>query len=353
MEHTSKRNGYLDFLKFLFSLGIIGVHSDACGFSFRLISAGYLGVEFFFLVSGYFVARQATKDRKKSGNTQAISNFFIKRICSFFPFYFVAFLYSFVIHNVVNRSATFPDVLYKLYSSLFDILPLQIGNLPSLCVTGVQWYIGSLFVISPVLYALIFKYGSSFTKVFAPIIGVFSLGIVCFQIGTLSVPGTIIYNTFLCGLFIAAGDLFLGAAVYEISETLSKLNFTRIGLWSLHIMRTVLLASAMVLVFANSTGYNDLAFILIIFVYLCLLFGHPVNLPNGLNNICSELGKISMVAFMVHVKTGELVNYCCTGISEPERFVLYYLISIAVAYILYYVTKFLNENTKLKKLFID
>ena len=54
MKENLKHNGYLDFLKFLFALGIIGVHSNACGFSFRLISSGYLGVEFFFLVSGYY-----------------------------------------------------------------------------------------------------------------------------------------------------------------------------------------------------------------------------------------------------------------------------------------------------------
>lgn len=115
----------------------------------------------------------------------------------------------------------------------------------------------------------------------------------------------------------------------------------------------LLLIGAIVLVFANSSGYNDLAFILVMFLYLCLLFGHPVRLPEILNTICLELGKISIIVFMVHVKTGELVNYCFTNLTETERFVLYYLISLGLAYLLYYVTIMLRRTISLKKLFLQ
>lgn len=353
MKENLKHNGYLDFLKFLFALGIIGVHSNACGFSFRLISSGYLGVEFFFLVSGYFVTREAIKTRSVSSSPQNITNHFIKRLLNFFPFYLIPFIYSFVVHNIVHQVSDFTVVLWNLYNSLFDIIPLQIENFPSLCVTGVQWYISALFIVSPLLYALIFKYGNTFTMVFAPILGVFSLGFVYFQIGSFSAAGIIMYNNFLCGLFIAIGDMFLGAAVFEISEGISQLNFSKCGLWFLRITRMLLLIGAIVLVFANSSGYNDLAFILVMFLYLCLLFGHPVRLPEILNTICLELGKISIIVFMVHVKTGELVNYCFTNLTETERFVLYYLISLGLAYLLYYVTIMLRRTISLKKLFLQ
>ncbi len=159
------------------------------------------------------------------------------------------------------------------------------------------------------------------------------------------------YNNFLCGLFIAIGDMFLGATVFEISEGISKLNFSKRGLWFLHIIRMALLIGAIVLIFANSSGYNDLAFILVMFLYLCLLFGHPVRLPGIINTICLEFGKISVIVFMVHVKTGELVNYCFTNLAEPKRFVLYYLISLVLAYLIYYVTIMLRRKINLKKLF--
>ena len=348
-----KHNGYLDLLKFLFALGVIGVHSNLCNFSFRLIPSGYLGVEFFFMVSGYFVTKSALKERvvPKTGN--CVVAYFTKRAWKILPYYFAALLYCFIIFCILERVSSAIEVFQLLYKGLFDLLPLQIAFLPALSLTGVQWYIGALLVVSSVLYVLVYKYQGSFVYVFGPILGTFALGSVYLQVATFSDGGNLMYNSFLSGLPIAIGNMFLGASVYGISHTLSKTAFTRFGWILLRAIRALILVGEIVLLFSESNGFNDLAFIMGMYFYLCLFFARPINLPSGLNRICVELGKVSLVVFMVHIKTGQWVNQNLLAIPETERLALYYLISIAVAYILYYATNVLTKNAKLKNIFIE
>lgn len=350
MAKKLKRDGYLDLLRFLFALSIIGVHSNACGFSYRLISSGYLGVEFFFMVSGYFIAKSAMQDRLISRDPQNIIRHFAHRLKKIMPIFFISFLYGFIVVCILEKATSVTAVFQLFYANIFDLFPLQIACFPAISLTGVQWYIGALLVISPILYALILRYGEVFSKVFAPLIGLFALGSVYLQIASFSAAGILMYNSFLCGLPIGLGNMFLGATVYELSCSLSRVNFTILGRLVIRTIRILLLVGIFANLFAVSTGYNDLVFILAIFFYLCLLFAHPVCLPTGLNRICAELGKISTVVFLVHIKTGEWINRYLAYLPETERFVLYYIVSLGIAYVFYYVIKF--SGKKLKKLFL-
>ena len=82
-----QRNTCIDFLKFIFALIIVCYHTT--GFynmgSHSLCVSGYIGVEFFFIVSGYLLANKA--DREKNADIYeanikmtAIKNSFITYI---------------------------------------------------------------------------------------------------------------------------------------------------------------------------------------------------------------------------------------------------------------------------------
>ena len=58
----NKRNGAIDLLKFLFSLMIVIYHGRLFANAENpLFRAGKIGVEFFFIVSGYLMAAKAEK----------------------------------------------------------------------------------------------------------------------------------------------------------------------------------------------------------------------------------------------------------------------------------------------------
>ena len=62
-EMNKKRNGFIDIMKLVFCLGVILNHLNTVSVSFQMntivMRYGFLGVEFFFIVSGYLMAKKA------------------------------------------------------------------------------------------------------------------------------------------------------------------------------------------------------------------------------------------------------------------------------------------------------
>ena len=62
MESGKKaRNGSLDLMKFVFSIVIVLLHSGNLFGRNKFFPAGHIGVEFFYIVSGYYMAKSALR----------------------------------------------------------------------------------------------------------------------------------------------------------------------------------------------------------------------------------------------------------------------------------------------------
>ena len=60
---TKKRNGNIEILRFIFCMLIILVHFPQ-EVRYFFGASGYLGVEFFFMISGLFLGRKLKKDKE-------------------------------------------------------------------------------------------------------------------------------------------------------------------------------------------------------------------------------------------------------------------------------------------------
>lgn len=351
MTKASSHNGYLDFLKFVFALGVMGVHTYLMGYDFRLVYCGHLGVDFFFMVSGYFTARAAMKARTKK-NPNAPAQYFRHRISGFYPFFFAACLYSFLILQMLQRG-TWATIKQDLYNSIFDFLPFQVEGFPSICVTSVQWYVGTLFVVAPLLYLVLFYMGNSFSIVVAPILGTFLFGLIQMKRGELSSVGIFIGDVFFAGFLRGIADICFGSVLYALSQEWGKAKLTRRGYIVMRIVRLILLAISVRLLFMSNSGYGDFVFVATIFWYLLLLFSFPVNAAFFKKPIFTELGKVSSTLFMVHVKTGQLISYLWPTGKIIPRLIVYYLTSIIVAWGLYHLVELFRSRQILRRFFIQ
>lgn len=134
-----KRNSAIDFYKFLLSLVIVTLHSN-----WELCPQGYLGVESFFLISGYFLAQKDVPSFKDA---------VIKRVISIYPIYVFALLIMMIVD------------CFHGYFLLFKQLPLYLSSLQVLTVKSVEsnfvqsvsylWFVPVyLHVISLYLYMI-------------------------------------------------------------------------------------------------------------------------------------------------------------------------------------------------------
>lgn len=84
-----KINGEIELLRFVFAIGVVLVHSrNLFGEEWRYFLKGSFGVEFFFIVTGFFLAKSVSKkneggDSQKSGKRNA-AVYFQESMCNLY-----------------------------------------------------------------------------------------------------------------------------------------------------------------------------------------------------------------------------------------------------------------------------
>lgn len=110
-------------------------------FKHTLFGNGFLGVNFFFVLSGFLITYLLIKEKKKNKNIQIV-NFWIRRILRIWPLYFASVFYGFVIFpytkilsgSVPNETAN--PWYYLGFISNFDYIK---KGLPDARGLGVLW----------------------------------------------------------------------------------------------------------------------------------------------------------------------------------------------------------------------
>ena len=117
-ENTTKIAG-LDSLRFFAFLSIFIFHAT------DLLPKGYLGVDFFFVLSSFLLTYLVFKELEQSDNFSR-KNFFMRRSLRIFPLYFLVVVFSLIalpiIANYFNISITLPNnhLYYWLFLSNYE-----------------------------------------------------------------------------------------------------------------------------------------------------------------------------------------------------------------------------------------
>ncbi len=136
-----QRNGTIDFLRFVFAVGIVFGHADKIWLG---IPNGWIGVEFFFLVSGWLMCNKAV--RVEEPVTIGMMKAFIRRkLGGFYP--------EAVVARVLGRGSicipSFYTTLRQAVSAsahvVLDALMLQVVVARPSNPGAVMWYIPELY----------------------------------------------------------------------------------------------------------------------------------------------------------------------------------------------------------------
>ncbi len=96
---SSPRNGKTDLLKFLFAVTVAIYHFN-CTTEYKkeIFNSAYMAVEFFFLVSGYFMAKTLSKleNRKDIDVLKESLKFSKKKYMSIFPYHVYAYILTII-----------------------------------------------------------------------------------------------------------------------------------------------------------------------------------------------------------------------------------------------------------------
>ncbi len=358
VKTTKKHNGIIGIWKFLFSLLILAFHITAFeSESHTLFSCGAIGVDFFFLVSGYLLAKKVAGETRRLNGApcdipKSTWKFLLGKIRVFYPYLLVAFLVLFVIRFLQGQWS-----IREYLDSTNDLLLLQTVSVKSQRMVGASWYLSAMLVAMLIIYPMMKKFQRTFSLLIAPSACAVLGGYLLYT--QASIRSWNAWAGILCvGLFKAFLEIAFGCFVYEASEKLRKTPFTMFSRILLGIGQT----AAFVFVFYMNTRYDwvrrlDWLFIVLLAAGVAVAFSDTVPWT-GLcsNRLFAYLEKLSTPIFLNNYVGILFVDYM-KWFSDSTWWVrLLGIVAVVIVFsiiecaVLDVIQKF--NGTKVKRLFI-
>jgi peptidoglycan/LPS O-acetylase OafA/YrhL len=334
---SNNRNGKIELLRFVFAVCIVLHHLTYPGLEF---AGGFISVEFFFMLTGYYLAKKITRDVDVTKNVSetipatmdASKNEVLHRLKKLMPYFAISWIFGLlVILGAGNgfgesRFAVLKSIIFASYDFLFG----QCLGIPSLVVSGVLWYLSAMFVSIIIIYPIARRHYKIYVY-YAPLLALFSMGYLFRNFGSLNIPDT----TFAAGLFntgILRGIsmISLGMWIYDVSVKLNsgKHKINRVLISVFEIILYIVIVCIMNVRSANNT-YLDLLSVCLILLAL-VISTSDIGIINSScfnNKIYTFLGNLSMVLFLnhfywIHNINGIFTRLKITGIEDSKMKIL-------------------------------
>lgn len=302
-----KRNGKIEFLRFVFCMCVLFFHINAklfdkglnIGSHFNFFLEGNIAVEFFFIVSGFLMAKSALKkDDNSAPLGSATITFMKKKVLAVAGIHIVAFPLTYVTYCIAKGLSLKASALVFV-QALPTFFFLNKTGIPVKEILGVEWYISCMLTVMLFMYPLCKKYQKTFTNIIAPLTATFVLGYLTYKYG--HITGTTVHNGLVYKCMLRAlGEIALGAAAFSISNKLSGYKFGR--------FEKLLLTGIEALCYLFAVGFmcSTLNVSFEIYVVIALFVGVTITFSNITygeklfsNKFVFFLGKLSLPVYLM------------------------------------------------------
>lgn len=304
----SNRNGYIDFIKFIFALIIVEFHLNS-----GLFPGGRIAVEGFFMISGYFMMVNISRNRDAQENLGISTvKFITHKYISLFPVLLPSCILGYIVYAVMyDRTAS--EFVQKLPLLIFDLIPLREAGFKGVYTVGISWYISAMFLSLAILYPLCRKFRESFTLAVCPVIVLISYDFLSHSYGHLAIASMFIDGTSInAGLLRGMAGCASGCILYEACSRLSKKKVTVTG----RIVFTIaeILCFAFMLLIMHEKPKSNYDYVLVFDIFIMLLIG-----ISGIS-FSSQILKPQWTKKLASVSTLLVLNHCCWRDFLPQIF---------------------------------
>ncbi len=262
-----KRNGTIELMRFIFCVMIILFHiKNALDIKlpapFSFCGKGRIGVEFFFLVSGYLLAHTASKVGGGQGIVKSTRRFIYKKFLGVLPYHIILY---FVCLALILLTATFPSreeaALFTL-KAIPNLFFLQRSGLVYVEPLSTEWYIAAMLIMMAVIYPVVLKYKRKATTIAAPVLTVIFVGYMIHTDGKFGGTDVFAFGGVLPKVYLRAfTEILAGTFCYEVACRLKTLKFTKLDRIILTAVEFLCYASVVAYTFTKlPTEYEGYAF---------------------------------------------------------------------------------------------
>lgn len=302
--HAQKRNGAVDFWKFIFSLIIICFHT----FHYESLNGmqpfkgGNSAVEFFFLVSGFLMAQSASKVTcTKESIGRETARFMSRKIKGLYPEFAVAWIMAFLVMHLASRSWAITTLIKDFLTGVWELCLLRMSGLAGYRANVVTWYISAMILAMLILYPLLLKYKDAFFVIIAPCISLFLLGYMYQTFGNMG-GGTAWEGFYYRGMISAFADMSLGCISWKICQAIKQYNYTKLARTLFSVVELGGYLFCIYWMFGHAS--SDMSFVLLMIFLLCVpvTFSHAGILAGIFDNkLCYILGRASFSLYIGHI----------------------------------------------------
>ena len=336
-----ERNGTIDFFRFVFAMGIVFCHANAI---IPFMPNGWIGVEFFFLVTGWLMCNKAVNvEHNISANE--FYRYIKHKISGFYPETIVALVLGggiIVIFCYTGIRGALSEIVHTVLDSL--LLQVIIGR--SSNTGGVMWYLSAMLWGTLVIYPVLVKFKEKFLK-YAVFISVMIYGFMLMKFNTvISVWEPIGFNIGHMGLLRGIADMLMGCIAWFLTKKISGWKI------SAFFLMLIELAGYISVICLSCTTWlkSEIDFICIIILLLSvsISFSEKSALYGVFqNNIVKFLGGYSLNLYLNHIALANVFGYIIKNgkatISSFLLFVIFILISNLLALINMIIAKRIRE----------
>ena len=342
-----QRYGSCDLLRFIFSLYIVGNHFYHIGVPGEPFVAARIFVEFFFMVSGYFMIQHFEKNYTAMGTDVSAKNAFgytLRKYKSLMYFVIPCILAEYlfrVLYNVLSSDG------FSKTGDVLQNLPLELSMIGPLTDTRSLvpiWYISAMLIAMPLLCFVYLRFRTAFIYIFSWLVPVVYL---LWQNGVH--PKSVGVEAVARGYC----DMSLGCFVYFFAQKIKSIDITRFRKLLLTLIEFICFALPIYYVsFKNESQYN---LILLLFgIGIAIMMSRCSYSAKINGRFFSYLGKLSLPIYTLHWCIGSLVLILIRYIepvakSLEIRIAVYYALTIISAIILCFAVDKIKARQKSKK----
>lgn len=341
-QMRENRNYIIDLLRFLFSIMIVFHHAENLTGGYSYAPSGYLGVEFFFMVTGFYM--MASVEKALSARSidsidvgKETRKFVSHKFFKIFPYLLVSVAVSITVLYIWGGQR---DLKYMLQYSMADLFMLQMAGFPDACPIGTTWYLSAMILALLILYPLALSKKSMYINVIAPYGSLMIIGYITLTCGSVGSEPGIWLGLFSKGYMRSLAEISIGAILYYAVQKVRKKDYKTVSVVFFSILEVACYLYVAYVANRYQPSNQDLYAIAALFIGMLLTFSEKTIWYRLFNfKFFGWLGKMSMVIFMNHFYYARVINDIFPSYSSKQKILVLLVLTMITSIGVYYIVQ--------------
>ncbi len=335
----------VELWRLLFALSIVLNHSRHLPWwhSGRDLLCTSLGVEFFFVLSGYLMTASVRRmPRTCSSVGEETWRFLWRKAKAIYPFFVFAVAFDLLCAYVLRNGVLSESSYCAYFWDFFFLSCTGLGNGGSTIIGG-AWYISAMLLGMALMFPLLRKYTDTFLHIIAPLLTVFLCGWFAVRYGNMG-DSLVFTNGGVClGLLRGIACMSAGCLCFLIQENISRCKRRTTDLiWTA--MEFLALGGVFWIAVHYPRGAYDFISVFLIMIVLTAAFSGKSLLSKWLSKLnVSWSGEYSLALYLNHFAWVRVLREWNLPVPWKWQALLLVLLSLLTALVCFFFLRLLRQ----------